>query len=390
MVDFSLSTEERQIRDTVRTFVDREVVPLEPEVLRNERAGRPGLDPGVLTELRAKARKAGFWGVNTPEEYGGMNLGAVMAAIVAMETGRTFVPFSFGGTADNILYFANEEQKQRYLIPTIEGERRSCFAITEPGAGSDARNIRTRAVRDGGDWVINGEKVFITGGNEADFVMVFAVTDPDKGANGGVTCFLADRDMGWKSEPIPTMGQWGPASLVFDDVRVPAANVLGEVGRGFELAMRWIGQGRYLIPARAIGSAERMLRMAIDYARIRHSMGRPIADYQAIQWQIADSQVEIESTKWLTLYAAWRVETGLDARHASSIAKLHGALMANQVVDRVLQIHGGMGYTKELPIERWYRELRLLRIFEGTDEIQRRTIARNLLKGHARLGGIGE
>lgn len=390
MVDFSLNVEERQIRDTVRTFISKEVMPLEQDVLRNERAGAPAITLDVLDELRSKARKAGFWGMNTPEEYGGMNLGAVMSAILAMETGRTFVPFSFGGSADNILYSANDEQKQRYLVPTIEGERRSCFAITEPGAGSDARNIRTRAVRDGGDWVINGEKTFITGGNEADFVMVFAVTDPDAGADGGVTCFLVDRDMGWKSEPIPTMGQWGPAALVFDDVRVPAENVLGEVGQGFALALRWIGQGRYMIPARAIGSAERMLQMAVDYAKIRHSMGHPIGDYQAIQWQIADSQVEIESTKWLTLYAAWRVQQGMDARHASSIAKLNGALMANQVVDRVLQIHGGMGYTKELPIERWYRELRLLRIFEGTDEIQRRTIARNLLKGYVRLGGIGE
>ncbi|MGW6899426.1 acyl-CoA dehydrogenase family protein [Streptomyces sp. NBC_01727] len=390
MVDFSLSVEERQIRDTVRAFISKEVMPLEQEVLRNERAGVPAIALDVLAELRAKARRAGFWGMNTPEEYGGMNLGAVMSGILAMETGRTYVPFSFGGSADNILYSCNDEQKQRYLIPTIEGERRSCFAITEPGAGSDARNIRTRAVRDGGDWVINGEKTFITGGNEADFVMVFAVTDPDKGADGGVTCFLVDRDMGWKSEPIPTMGQWGPAALVFDDVRVPDGNVLGEVGHGFALALRWIGQGRYMIPARAIGSAERMLQMAIDYAKIRTSMGNPIAEYQAIQWQIADSQVEIESTKWLTLYAAWRVQQGMDARHASSIAKLNGALMANQVVDRVLQIHGGMGYTKELPIERWYRELRLLRIFEGTDEIQRRTIARNLLKGHVRLGGIGE
>ncbi|MFI7600475.1 acyl-CoA dehydrogenase family protein [Actinoplanes sp. NPDC049681] len=390
MVDFSLSDEERQIRDTVRAFITREVMPLEQEVLRNERTGAPAVDPSVLRELRDKARRAGFWGINTPEEYGGMNLGAVMTAILVMETGRTFVPFSFGGTADNILYGCDDEQKKRYLIPTLEGERRSCFAITEPGAGSDARNIRTRAVRDGGDWVINGEKTFITGGAEADFVMVFAVTDPGRGADGGVTCFLVDRDMGWKSEPIPTMGQWGPASLVFDDVRVPAANVLGEVNQGFPLAMRWIGQGRYIIPAHAIGAAERMLQMAVDYAKIRCSMGRPIADYQAIQWQIADSQVEIESAKWLTLYAAWRVQQGMDARHASSIAKLQGATMANQVVDRVLQIHGGLGYTKELPIERWYRELRLLRIFEGTDEIQRRTIARNLLKGHARLGGIGE
>jgi alkylation response protein AidB-like acyl-CoA dehydrogenase len=385
MVDFSLSDEERQIRDTVRSFIEKEVMPLEPEVLRNERAGRPGIDPGVLRDLQNKARRSGFWGVNTPEEFGGMDLGAVMAAIVMMECGRSFVPFAFGGYADNILYASNEEQRERYLIPTIEGERISCFAITEPGAGSDARNIRTTARPDGGDYVINGEKTFITRGNEADFVMVFAVV-PD----AGVTCFLVDRDMGWKSEPIPTMGEWGPASLVFEDVRVPAANVLGQAGQGFDLAMSWIRQGRYLIPARAIGSAERLLQMAIDYAKIRQSMGHPIADYQAIQWQIADSQVEIEGAKWLTLYAAWRVQQGLDARHASSIAKLNGAVMANQVVDRVMQIHGGMGYTKELPVERWYRELRLLRIYEGTDEIQRRTIARNLLKGHARLGGIGE
>lgn len=385
MVDFSLSDEERQIRDTVRSFIQKEVMPLEPEVLRNERAGMAGLDPDVLRGLQMKARRAGFWGVNTPEEYGGMNLGAVMSAIIAMETGRTFVPFSFGGWADNILYACDEQQRQRYLIPTIEGERTACFAITEPGAGSDARNIRATARDDGGDYVINGEKTFITRGNEADFAMVFAVVP-----GAGVTCFLADRDMGWKSEPIQTMGEWGPASLIFENVRVPGRNVLGEVGKGFELAMSWISQGRYMIPARAIGSAERMLQMAVDYAKIRHSMGQPIAEYQAIQWQIADSYVEIEAAKWLTLYAAWRAEQGMDARHASSVAKLNGAIMANQVVDRVLQIHGGMGYTKELPIERWYRELRLLRIYEGTDEIQRRTIARNLLKGHVRIGGIGE
>ena len=189
MVDFSLSDEERQIRDTVRSFIEKEVMPLEPEVLRNERAGQPGLDRSVLRDLQAKARRSGFWGVNTPEEYGGMNLGAVMSAILMMETSRTFVPFSFGGYADNILYAANEEQKQRYLIPTIEGDRRSCFAITEPGAGSDARNIRASAKPDGGDYVINGEKTFITNGNEADFVMVFAVV-PD----AGITCFIVDRD----------------------------------------------------------------------------------------------------------------------------------------------------------------------------------------------------
>jgi acyl-CoA dehydrogenase len=390
MIDFSLSEEERAVRDTIRQFIQQQVMPLEPQVLRNERQGLPPLEPGQLTELQLKAKAGGWWGINTPEEYGGIALGPVMSAIVAMETGRTFVPFRFGGSADNILYAGTAEQKQEYLIPTINGERRSCFAITEPGAGSDARNIRTRAVKDGGDWVINGEKTFITNGNEADFVMVFAVTDPDKGANGGVTCFLVDRDMGWKSDPIPTMGEWGPAALVFEDVRVPERNILGEPGHGFNLAMQWIGNGRYMIPAGAIGSAERMLGMAIEHAKNRMSMGHPIADYQAIQWQIADSHVEIESVKWLTLHAAWQLQNGIDNRHAASIAKLSGAIMANQVVDRVLQIHGGMGYTKELPIERWYRELRLLRIFEGTDEIQRRTIARNLLKGHVKLGQIGD
>ncbi|CAM2800034.1 acyl-CoA dehydrogenase family protein [Saccharomonospora xinjiangensis] len=386
-MDFSLSVEEREIRDWVRTFVRKELVPLEQEVLRRERAHQPGLTSDELSELRQKAKKSGFWGVQTPPEYGGMGLSAVMTALLEAELGRTFVPFSFGGSADNILFHANDEQKERYLLPTIEGTRKSCFAITEPGAGSDAKAIRTTARRDGSDWVINGEKTFITGGNEADFVMVFAVTDPGKGANGGVTCFLVDRDMGWRSEYIDTMGEWGPASLIFDDVRVPSSQILGEVGQGFALAMQWIGRGRYLLPARAIGSCERLLSMAIDHANTRETFGTPIAERQAIQWMIADSGVEIEALRWLVLHAAWQVDSAMDSRHAQSIAKLYGGQKANEIVDRVLQIHGGMGYTRELPIERWYRELRLLRIYEGTDEIQRRTIARNLLKGHVTVGG---
>jgi acyl-CoA dehydrogenase len=365
-MDFTLSAEEKEVRDWVRTFVRRELIPLEQDVLRRERAGQPGLAREELRALQHKAKEAGFWGVLTPTEYGGMGLSAVMAALLEAELGKTFVPFRFGGYADNILYHGNDEQKQRYLLPTIAGERISCFAITEPGAGSDAKAIRTSARKEGGEWVINGEKTFITGGNEADFVMVFAVTDKDKGANGGVTCFLVDRDMGWKSEPIDTMGEWGPAALVFDEVRVPEENVLGEVGQGFNLAMQWIGQGRYLLPARAIGSCERLVEMAIEQAKTRVTFGAPLADRQAIQWMIADSAVEIEALRWLVL---------------------HGGVKANEIVDRVLQIHGGMGYTRELPVERWYRELRLLRIYEGTDEIQRRTIARNLIKGYTSVSG---
>lgn len=387
-MDFSLSDEQRMVQKTVRDFVNKELIPLEQEVLKNEREGRPGIAREKIRELQNKAKDIGFWGINTPEEYGGANLGPMMAALIAMEMGRTFVPFNFGGSADNILYEGTEEQKEKYLLPVINGEKRSCFAITEPDAGSDARAIKMPAVKDGDHWVLNGEKVFITGGNEADFAMVFAVTDKEKGANGGVTCFLVDRDMGWRSEYIHTMGEWGPATLVFENVRVPEENVLGEVGHGFRLGMKWIGQGRYMIPAGAIGAAERLLQMAIEYAKTRQTFGKPIAERQAIQWMIADSAVEIEAAKWIVLRAAWMAENGMDARHQSSMAKLHGAVMANEVVDRVLQIHGGMGYTKELPIERWYRELRLTRIFEGTDEIQRRTIARNLLKGHVKVGEL--
>ena len=387
-MDFSLSTEEREIRSWVRTFVSKEIVPLEPEVLERERRSEPGLAEGQLAALREKAKQSGFWGVQTPEEYGGMGLSAVMTSLVEAELGRSFVPFSFGGYADNILYDANDEQQQRYLLPTIAGDRKACFAITEPGAGSDAKAIRTRAERDGDDWVVNGEKTFITGGNEADFVMVFAVTDRAKGADGGVTCFLVDRDMGWTSSVIDTMGEWGPAALQFTDVRVPHANVLGEVGHGFDLAMRWIGRGRYLLPARALGACERLVEMAIETSKNRVTFGQPISERQAIQWMLADSAVEIEALRWLVLQAAWQVDTGLDSRQAQSIAKLYGGVKANEIVDRVLQIHGGMGYTRELPVERWYRELRLLRIYEGTDEIQRRTIARNLLKGHASVRGV--
>lgn len=387
-MDFSLTDEQKMIQKTVRSFVKKELIPLEAEVLRNERDGKPGISEEKIAELRSKAKDMGFWGINTPEEFGGADLGPTMTALIMMELGRTFVPFSFGGSADNILYYCNEQQKENYLLPVINGEKKSCFALTEPTAGSDAANITMRAVKDGSDWVLNGEKVFITNGNEADFAMVFAITDSEKGPQGGVTCFLVDREMGWHSEYIHTMGEWGPASLVFDNVRVPEENILGELGKGFALGMKWIGQGRWIIPARGLGAAERLLQMAIDYSHQRFTFGKPISERQAIQWMIADSAVEIEATRWLVLHAAWLAEEGRDNRHYSSIAKLYGTNMANRVVDRVLQIHGGMGYTKELPIERWYREMRVWRIFEGTDEIQRHIISRNLLKGNVKVGEL--
>ncbi|KGR85031.1 acyl-CoA dehydrogenase family protein [Lysinibacillus odysseyi] len=384
-----LTEEQKLVQQTIRKFVKEELMPLENEVLKNEREGKPSLSKEKVQELRQKAKEFGFWGINTPEEYGGANLGQMMLAIVLMELSKTFVPFSFGGSADNILYYGNEEQKKKYLLPTINGEKKSCFAMTEPNAGSDTRNIKMTAVKDGEEWVLNGEKTFITGGNEADFVMAIAVTDKelhDKTGTQGVTCFIVDRDMGWKSEYIDTMGEWGPASLIFDNVRVPEENILGELHKGYNLGLEWIGFARWVVGAQAVGMAERLLQMAIDYAKERETFGRPIADRQAIQWMIADSAVEIEAAKWLVLNATFTLDQGEDNRHLASIAKLYGANMGNRVVDRVLQIHGGMGYTRELPIERWYREARLWRIYDGTDEIQRMIISRNLLKGHVKVG----
>ena len=388
-MDFGLDNEQRLILATVREFVTRDLLPLEAEAQRAELDGSTFPGQTDIRRLQQKAKTAGLWGLLTPEEYGGANLGMLMTALISMETSKALIPFSYGGYADNILYVGNAEQKQRYLVPTIEGDRTSCFALTEPDTGSDATNIQMPAVRDGSDWVLNGRKVFITNGLEADFAIVFAVTDKNKGHQEGVTAFLVDRTMGWSSQPIQTMGAWRPAEITFDQVRVPQDNVLGEVGKGFQLAMKWIGQGRIIIPARAVGQAQRLLEMALDYSRQRIAFGRPIAEYQAIQWMLADSAVEIEEVKWLVLHAAWKTDQGGDARHEASIAKLAGAGMIWRVVDRVMQIHGGMGYTKEMPIERVMRDVRVYRIYEGTDEIQRRSIARNLLKGHAKLGSWG-
>ncbi|MDO8209017.1 acyl-CoA dehydrogenase family protein [Conexibacter sp. CPCC 206217] len=386
-MDLSLTDEQKDIRDTARAFIAREVMPLEPEVLQRERRGEKGITPQELSDLQAQARRFGFWGIGTPTEHGGANLSPVTQSLVWTEVGRTFVPFVFGGDADNILFRATPEQQQEYLTPTIEGERISCFAITEPEAGSDATAIRMRAVRDGDDWVLNGEKTFITKGVEADFSIVIAVTDPEQGFRGGFTAFLVDRAMGWTADPIHTMGPSTPASMGFVDVRVPHRNVLGEVGEGFRLAMEWIGRGRYVIPSQAIGATERLLGMAVQYANERRTFGKAIGEHQMIQTMIADCELDLEQARWLVLVAAWTVEQGRDARHESALAKLGGATAAGRVVDRVMQIHGGMGYTRELPIERWYREARLWRIFEGTDEIQRRAIARDLLAGRRRIGG---
>src|SRR5207302_2950522 len=251
-MDFGLTNEQRMILGTVREFVTKELLPLEAEAQRAELDGHSFPGPDDIRRLQQRAKTAGLWGLLTPEEYGGANLGLLMTSLISMETSKALIPFAYGGHADNILYSRNAEQKQRYLCPTIDGNRTSCFALTEPATGSDATNIQMPAVRDSTDWVLNGRKVFITNGLEADFAIVFAVTDKSKGHQGGVTAFLVDRTMGWSSQPIPTMGTWQPAEISFDGVRVPDDNILGKVGYGFQLAMALIGKGMIIIPARAV------------------------------------------------------------------------------------------------------------------------------------------
>ncbi|GAC1317936.1 MAG: acyl-CoA dehydrogenase family protein [Chloroflexota bacterium] len=386
-MDFALTDEQKMILGVTREFVRKELLPLEGQVSKAEIEGRTFPDDKTYRALQLKAKSAGLWGLMTPEEYGGANVGQLMAALISMETARALVRFNYGGGADNILYAGTDEQKTRYLIPTIEGERHSCFALSEPDTGSDATNIKTSAVKRGAAWYLNGQKIFISSAEQADFAIVFAVTDKEKRHNGGITAFLVDRAMGWTSRKIPLMSSWSASEIFFDNVCVPEENVLGQVGRGFELAMRWIGGGRLMIPARAVGQAERLLELGLEYAQRRHAFGAPIADYQAIQWMLADSAVEIEQVKWLTLRSAWKADQGHDVRHEASMSKLSGAQMVWRVGDRMLQLHGGMGYTREVPIERVMREVRVYRIFEGTDEIQKRSIARNLLRGHAKIGG---
>src|SRR5256884_4319652 len=339
-MDFGLTDEQRLILGTAREFVPKELLPLEAEAQRAELDGRAFPGPTDSRRLQQRAKTAGLWGLLPPEEYGGANLGLLMTSLISMETSKALIPFSYGGHADNILYSSNARQKQRYLCPTIDGDRTSCFALTEPDTGSDATNIQMPAVREGSDWILNGRKVFITNGLDADFAIVFAVTDKSKGHQGGVTAFLVDRAMGWSSQPIQTMGAWRPAEISFDAVRVPKENVLGEVGEGFQLAMAWIGQGRIVIPARAIGQAQRLLEMALDYSRQRIAFGRPIAEYQAIQWMLADSAVEIEQVKWLGVQARREGGTGGDARDQAAIAKLAGAGMIWRGVEPVTQVHG--------------------------------------------------
>ncbi len=382
MIDFSLSDDSRMLVETVRKFVEAEVQPLEEATDRDAR-----IPPDDLARVKAKAQALGLFAMNMPEEVGGGGLSCVDHCLVEEEFGKTsdaLIRRVFGQVYPMLLACAGE-QRERYLLPTVRGEKICAMAITEPGAGSDAAAISTSAVREGENWVLNGTKHFISDGDIADYVIVMALTDKEKRARGGITLFLVDKGTPGFSvaRTQPMMGHrgYGHAELVFDNCRIPASAVLGEVGGGFKLIMQSVLEIRLAhIGARAVGMASRALEMMRKHAGERKQFGQPIGDFQMVQKMIADSAIEIFGVKMMVLNAAWEIDQGREPRDKVSMIKVAASEMQARVVDRAIQVFGGMGFSKDLPLERMYRDARVTRIYDGTSEIHRMLIARSTIK----------
>lgn len=384
---FAISDLQRSLIENVRRFVRTEIAPLELELDPDESE----LSESVHAGLVAKTKQMGLHNLDVPEEYGGAGLDTVTRTLLAMEMSQhragLYAPcyWTFGQPDMGQLYEATDEQKERYLYPVLRGEKRSFFALTEPSGGSDpARAIQTRAKQDGSDWIINGNKTFISGADVADFGLVFARTGDQGSGRDGITCFLVDSDTpGFSVRRVIHTLRSGhyPTELVFEDVRVPADAVLGEVGQGFALANERLTKNRIPYAAGCLGVAMMAQRMTVEYAGTRSVFGATLAEHEGIQWMIVDNEVDIRTAACITLDAAERADSGQPFRTEVAMAKIVATEAAGRVVDRCIQIHGGYGVTKDLPLERWYRELRIRRIGEGTTETQRMIISRDLLRG---------
>ncbi|MBV1906359.1 MAG: acyl-CoA dehydrogenase family protein [Pseudomonadales bacterium] len=383
-MQLQLTEEQDLIVSMVRKFVLEEIVPLELDL----DADADALPKEDYDRLVAKVKEMGLYGLDIPVEFGGPDINMVTRTMIAIEMSKhragLYSPCYgvFGGAGLAQLYEASEEQKDKYLYPTLRGEKKSFFGLTEPSGGSDpARAIQTKAVRDGDDWVINGSKIFISGADKADFGLLFARTAPDKG-RGGVTCFLVDTDTpGFHVRRIVhTLRSAKYATeLQFVDMRVPNENILGELNKGFAIASDRLTRQRIPYSAGCIGVAIKANEMAVEYAKIRETFGAPLSSRQAIQWMLVDNEIDIKQAQWVTLEAADRADKGIGFRKEAAIAKLVATEASSRVVDRSLQIHGGYGVTKDFPFERWYREMRIRRIGEGPSEVQRHIIARDIL-----------
>lgn len=383
-MQLEMTEEQVLIVAMVRRFVREEIVPLE----LNLDPDTDTLDPDDEARLTGLVKEMGLYGMGIPPEYGGPDMDMVTRTLVAIEMSQhragLYAPCYgvFGGASLAQLFEANDDQKDRYLYPTLRGEKRGFFGLTEPSGGSDpARAIHTKAIQDGDDWVINGGKIFISGADRADYGLVFARTSEDKG-RGGVTCFIVDTDTkGFHVRRIvhTLRSAHYATELQFDDMRVPAANILGEVNKGFAIANDRLSRQRIPYSAGCIGVAVKAHELALVYSKVRETFGAPLSSRQSIQWMLVDNEIDIQQARWATLEAASLADRGEPFRKQAAMAKLIASEGASRVVDRSMQIHGGYGVTKDFPFERWYREMRIRRIGEGPSEVQRHIIARDIL-----------
>ena len=379
-MDFHLSEEQQMVLETVRSFTEKEVEPVASKMDAASEFPRP---------LVRKLAEMGLMGAFIPAEYGGSGMDLLTYILAMEEISKAWASLGVIMTVNNslvcdpIFRFGNEMQKKKYLTPLTQGAWLGCYALTEPGAGSDAGGIATRAEQVGGEYILNGTKLFITNGKQADVAIVYAVTDPARGKKG-ISAFIVEKSFpGFIVGKIEDkMGLRGSdtAELIFQGCRVPEENLLGVRNGGFKIALSTLDGGRIGIAAQALGIAQGCLEAAVAYAKERKQFGEPIASYQAIQWMLADMKTEIDAARLLTHRAAWRRQKGEPVTAIAAQAKLYSSEMANRVAYKAVQIFGGYGFIKDFPVERFYRDARITTLYEGTSEIQRMVIARHLLQ----------
>ncbi|WP_455287182.1 acyl-CoA dehydrogenase family protein [Cupriavidus necator] len=384
-MNFELDEEHRMLKDLVARFVREQLIPLEPTVLAREAArGQMTLLPEEHAKLDGMSRELGLWGLDAPAEMGGADLPVVAMVGVNEELGKTITPYDLPPDSPNLrmlMLTASAAQRERYLAPYARGETVSAIAISEPGAGGDPAMMTTRAERDGDDWVLNGRKIWISRAGRADWTIVMAVTDKAKGARGGISAFIVERDTpGLRVERrIPMIGGASTYEVVLEDCRIPAAQLLGNEGQGFAPMQARLSTRRVQMAAWCIGRAQRALDMICEYAPQRQTFGAPLAQRQAIQWWVADAATRIHACRLMTYEAASRIDAGDEARTQVSMIKVFATEMAWDVIDHAMQTFGAMGMTKELPLQQMANETRLMRIYEGPSEVHRWVIARDLL-----------
>jgi len=380
-MDFDIPEELQLLARTVRDFVETRLQPIEKQVED---------DDEIPSEVVREMAALGFFGLPFPEEYGGVAAGDLGYCLALEQFGRTSAAFSnlIGAHTSigsmSIFLGGTDEQKRRYLPDLTAGRKLAAFSLTEPSSGSDAASIQTTARKDGSRWLLNGTKIWVTNGPIADVVVVYAASDRSKGARGGITAFIVEKGFkGFRVGRIDEkMGLRGSKTgeLIFEDCEVPEENVLGGgVGAGFRTALGALDIGRVSLSAGAVGTSQHLLELGIAHAKRRKQFGQPIASNQAIQWMLADSAVEIHAARLMVYDAAAKLDRGLRVSREAAMVKVYASELANRVADRILQIHGGMGYMKDSPVERAYRDARILRIYEGTSEVQRMIIAEDLL-----------